>query len=191
VKRAIAALLALVCAGCASTPPPAPDAKTQLPALEVRIFELINERRAAIDPKARQLALDSELVGLARQRSLDMAAKNGFDAVSADPHMSATRLMAEDAAFQGLLGENVAAQRYDKTTGLKLEQCATSIVEIWIKSPRHRDNLSYADYVRTGVGAAVSNDTVFVTQLFATPLATLKATEALPAPRLRGSIGNP
>ena len=184
------ALLALACVGCASPPPP--DPKTELPALEARVFELINERRATIEPKAPLLSLDSELVGLARQRSLDMAAKNGFGDASGDPHISATRLMAEDTAFQGWLGENVAAERYSKKAGLNVAQCAAAIVDIWIKSPHHRDNLSFADYLRTGIGAAVSDDTVFVTQLFATPLATSGgAPSPKSAPPLRGPIGNP
>ena len=40
----------------------------------------------------------------------------------------------------------------------------------WLKSPPHRDNLAFADYDRTGVGAAVNGDTVYVTALFATDL---------------------
>ncbi|MGH8324717.1 MAG: hypothetical protein ACRETD_13115, partial [Steroidobacteraceae bacterium] len=37
-------------------------------------------------------------------------------------------------------------------------------------SAPHRENLSFADYNRTGVGAAANGDTVYVTELFATDL---------------------
>ena len=188
MKYAFVALLTLACAACATAPPPPPDPKSQLPALELRIYDLINARRAVIDAKARELSLDSELVGLARQRSLDMAAKNAYGDGTGDPHISASRLMAEDAAFQGLLGENVGAQRYSKATGINVEQCAAAIVDIWMKSQRHRDNLAFTDYARTGVGAAVSDDTVFVTQLFATSLAVSRAPSGVSPPQ-RGPVG--
>ena len=38
-------------------------------------------------------------------------------------------------------------------------------------SPPHRDNLTYANYDRTGVGAAVNGDTVYVALLFSTTTA--------------------
>jgi len=168
MRFAVAGLIALACAGCASAPPP--DPASQLPALESRIYELVNERRHALDARAKDLTLDSELVGVARQRSSDMAAKNSYGDPSGDPHISATRLMAEDAKFQGLLGENVAALRYTKAAGIDVEQSASRFVEGWIASPRHKDNLAFDDYSLTGVGAALSGDTIYVTELFATVL---------------------
>jgi len=176
-------LLLLACAGCVSTPPP-PDPVSQIPALEGRIFEIVNERRRALDPRAKDLALDSELVQVARLRSADMAARNGFSDGSGDPHISATRLMAEDAKFQGLLGENVAAQRYTRTAGISVDQCAQMIVSTWLASPSHKENLYFADYALTGVGVALSNDTVYVTQLFATDLAA-KASGTTSAPDVK------
>ncbi len=145
------------------------DPATQMPALEARIYELISAQRHAIDPSSKDLALDSELVALARQRSADMAAKNSF-ADGDDRHISATRLMAEDAKFQGLLGENIAAQHYTAARGVDVEGFAQRFVATWLASPSHKENLSFADYSRTGVGAALSGDTVYVTQLFASDL---------------------
>ncbi len=179
--RAAAAALALLALGaCADVdmsrvnavfgeqPAPA-DPKTEMPALEARIYELICAQRHTIDPNAKDLALDSELVALARQRSADMAAKNSF-ADGDERHISATRLMAEDAKFQGLLGENIAAQHYTMARGINVEDFAQRFVATWLASPSHKENLSFADYSRTGVGAAVSGDTVYVTQLFASDL---------------------
>ena len=197
MKPVVAALLALVCAGCASAPPRDPQA--ELPALESRIFSLINDQRRALDPNAKPLALDSELVGVARRRSTDMAARNAYADASGDPHISASRLMAEDAQFEGLLGENVEAQRYSKAAGIDVEQCAIRVVASWMASPSHKENLAFADYARTGIGAALNGDTIFITQLFATQ-ATFRPAKT-PAqvtedklggsPPLRGAVGSP
>jgi hypothetical protein len=78
--------------------------------------------------------------------------------------------MAEDAKFQGLLGENLAAQHYVKQSGVDVEQYAQRFLDEWMKSQPHRENLAFADYDRTGVGAAVNGDTVYVAQLFASDL---------------------
>jgi len=145
-----------------------PDPKSQLPALETRIYELVSAQRHVIDPDAKDLALDSELVDIARQRSQDMAVKNSF--ADGDPRdVSATRLMDKDAQFQGLLGENIAAQHYN-ARGIDVEGFAQRFVQTWLASASHKENLSFADYNRTGIGAAISGDTVYVTELFATDL---------------------
>ncbi len=205
MRALLAGMLLLACAACESTPPP-PDPVTQIPALENRIFEIVNDKRHAITPSARDLALDSELVKVARQRSADMAAHNGFADGSGDPHISATRLMAEDAKFQGLLGENVAAARYARAAGVNVDQSAQVIVETWLSSPSHKENLSFGDYALTGVGVALSGDTIYVTQLFATDMAAgpnnkvpqvrsftsaaaAKADSQKPGPALRGGLG--
>lgn len=157
-------------AGCADLfGPSIPDPASQMPALEKRIEVLIAEQRAKADPKARPLAEDSELMAIARQRSADMAKANSF-AGSGDPHVSATMLMNQDAKFQGLVGENVAAQHYLPDQGIDVETFAKRFVDGWVASKPHLDNLSFADYDRTGVGAAVNKDTVYVTQLFTTDL---------------------
>jgi len=167
------ALVLFVCAACAdetSIPPPPPDPKTQMAALELRIFDLIQDQRHKIDPGAKTLSLDSELVGVARRRSEDMAAKNYMAHKSPDGQTSASLIMDEDSDFQGLLGENIAAQHFTKQGGVDVEGFAQRFVRTWLNSPDHKENLSFAAYDRSGVGAAVSGDTVYVTQLFATNL---------------------
>jgi uncharacterized protein YkwD len=173
LRRALPFIL-LLCAGCATAPPhalaPPPDPHTQMSALENRIFELIQDERQKIDPKAKPLALDSELVGVARQKSLDMANRNYMAHLSPDGSSSASIIMDQDAAFQGLLGENIAAEHYLKDYGVDVETFARRFVDLWLASPVHRDNLSFPAYDRTGVGAAVNGDTVYVTELFATDM---------------------
>jgi len=177
VGRTLAlAFVLIACAACAGggqvariqQAPPPPDPKTEMAALEQRIFELIQVERHKIDPAAKTLALDSELVGVARQRSADMAAKNYFAHKGPDGVTSASLIMDEDQDFQGLLGENLAAQHYVTQSGVDVEAFAQRFVKSWLDSPEHKDNLAFADYDRSGVGAAVNGDTVYVTQLFAT-----------------------
>ena len=169
------ALLLLLVAGCATTPPPAPrppppDPKTLMGALEQRIAILVADERGRIDPTAKPLMIDPELAAIARQRSSDMAAKHYFAHAAPNGDTSASILMAEDAHFQGLLGENIGAQHYRAELGVDVDQFARNFLDIWLKSPKHKENLAYAEYNRTGIGAAVDGDTVYVTELFATDL---------------------
>lgn len=140
-----------------------------MPALEARIATLIAAERSKVDRKAHSLAIDPELVAVARLRSAEMARTNSFSG-NGDPHASASLLMSRDAKFQGLIGENVAAQHYLPEQGVDVEIFAHRFVDGWIASKPHLDNLSFPDYDRTGVGAAVNKDTVYVTQLFTTDL---------------------
>jgi uncharacterized protein YkwD len=162
-------VLLLFGAGCASLfGPSKPDVSAQMPALESRIYAMIVDERRALDPKARFLSLDPELVAIARQRSTDMALKNSFAAE--DPHTSANMLMKQDANFQGLIGENVAAQHFTPGTGIDVEAVAKNFVDRWLASAPHKENLGFAEYERTGVGASANGDTIYVTQLFTTSL---------------------
>jgi uncharacterized protein YkwD len=180
-------LAAFLLAGCAGTPPPAPpppspppDPATLMPALETRIAILVEDAREKIDPKAHILVIDPELGAIARQRSADMAAKNYFAHAAPNGDTSASLLMDQDAKFQGLLGENMAAQHYNKTVAVDVDAFARGFVALWLKSPAHRDNLAFADYDRTGIGAAVNGDTVYVTELFARELETKGGTDGKP-----------
>lgn len=173
-KHFISAALLLACAGCASPPPaalpPPPDPRTLMPALESRIAVLISEEREKIDAAARPLAIDPELTEIARARATDMAQKNYLAHTAPDGETSASILMAKDPRFQGLLGENMGAEHYTRQIGVDVDKFARAFVDQWLKSPQHRENLSFADYNLTGVGAAVNGDTVYVTELFATDL---------------------
>src|SRR4051812_46920652 len=119
-------LAALALAGCATEAPPAgppvpPDPKTQMGALETRIAILVEEERHKIDPKARPLAIDPELATIARARASDMADKNYLAHQGPDGATSASLLMKADAKWQGLLGENLAAQHYTKQSGVAVD----------------------------------------------------------------------
>jgi uncharacterized protein YkwD len=173
MRAALIGVVLLVCAGCAETRQATllpPDPATLMPALEARIAVLIEEEREKIAAKARPLMIDPELSGIARKRAADMAAKNYLAHAAPDGETSASILMDQDPRFQGLLGENMAAQHYVRQTGVDVNMFARAIVDQWLKSPQHHDNLAFADYNLTGIGAAVNGDTVYVTELFATDL---------------------
>lgn len=180
-RAAACALVGLAVAGCADLfGPERPDPASQMPALENRILMLVMEERAKKAPAAHRLMVDPELITIARKRSAEMARTNSFSG-NGDPHVSATMLMNEDAKFQGLVGENVAAQHYIPDQGIDVDAFAKRFVDGWTASKPHLDNLSFPDYDHTGVGAAVNKDTVYVTQLFTTDLGLgEKAEQATP-----------
>jgi uncharacterized protein YkwD len=192
MRKAAAAFLLLICAGCttpkqAALPPPPPDPHTLMPALETRIAVLIEEEREKIDVHARPLVIDPELSEIARKRSTDMAAKNYLAHVAPDGQTSASILMDTDTRFQGLLGENMGAQHYTRRLGVDVNKFARAVVDQWMASKQHRDNLAFADYNLTGVGAAVNGDTVYVTELFATDLGLGPHIDKTASPKPPGS----
>jgi uncharacterized protein YkwD len=168
----IFALVLLVLAGCASSEPAPllPDPQSQMGALAGRIADLVEEQRLKLAPEAKVLVMDPELTKIAQARARDMATKNYLAHAAPNGDTSASLLMADDAKWQGLLGENLAAQHYLKQSGVDVEAFAARFLDEWMKSGPHRENLSYPSYERTGVGAAVNGDTVYVAQLFSTDL---------------------
>src|ERR1700678_1724840 len=173
MRRFLLVCASLVSAGCAETiqgPPAPPDPQTQMMALAGRIETLVQEERLRLDPAAKTLVLDPELTKIALARARDMAEKNYLAHAAPNGDTSATLLMAEDAKWQGLLGENLAAQHYVPQSGVDVDQFAQRFLDEWMKSQPHRENLAFKAYDRTGVGAAVNGDTVYVTQLFASDL---------------------
>jgi uncharacterized protein YkwD len=148
--------------------PPPPDPKTQMAELETRISLLVEETRRKLDPNTRLLRLDERLVKIARARAADMAAKNNLTSTPQDGKTAATLLMEADAQYQGLLGENAAAQHYVAQSGVDPKLFAERFLETWLGSTAHRENMVFPDYDRVGVGAAVNGDTVYVALLFST-----------------------
>lgn len=193
MQAALCAAILAAASGCAELPffgggesrtaAKLPDPQTEMPALEARIYELIQQKRQQIDPKAKHLALDPELAAIAKKRSEAMARTNSFSGGSSDPHQSATMLMDEDAKFQGLVGENVAAQHYVPKVGIDVNVFAERFVDGWLASAPHKENLAFPDYTMTGVGAAVNGDTVYVTQLFASDLGLGPRQDGAPKPQ--------
>lgn len=217
-------LLVLALAGCQAMPdlavpslaaktdtakpaPPPPDPATQIPALEKRIAVLVAEQRLKLDPQSPALSFDEQLSTIARARAADMAAKNYLAHAAPNGDTSATLLMAADDKFQGLLGENLAAQHYTVAGGIDPDAFAQRFVDTWLGSAPHKENMTFPDYRRAGVGAALNGDTVYVALLFASEFGVRQAGDDRVTPlehpgdakppadapadplRLRGAIG--
>jgi uncharacterized protein YkwD len=127
-------------------------------AFEDRVVELVNEHRAAGATCGSQamagdqgaLASDDVLRGAARALSEDMAARGFFDHVDPDGNDPQDRLSA--AGFGGGYpwGENIAKGAPDPET----------VVQGWLDSPPHCQNILLPDYGVIGVGYyAVEGDT--------------------------------
>ena len=54
--------------------------------------------------------------------------------------------------------------------GFDPETYARGFLDIWLKSPDHRTNLTYGAFDKTGIGIAVNGDAIYAAELFATDL---------------------
>ena len=151
----------LLLAGCAApvvppVPPPARPAPPTVADVEADVHARINAHREAraLPP----LQVDSLLVRLARAHSTAMAA--GHRPFSHDGFNE--RAQAIRAALPvNTVSENVATSTYPPG------RLAPVVVEGWLESPGHRQNLE-GDFVLTGVGIAYNGaGRYYVTQLFA------------------------
>ncbi len=129
-----------------------PTAAMERDAFELEVVRLVNEERvkAGLAP----LEADPGLMQFARERSEDMIARGYFS------HYDPTT--GED--LSGAAGENIArfSSRWDIPSGLPQRS-----VSYWIASEDHRKNILDAGAHKTGVGVAVGNDNIIITQLFA------------------------
>ncbi len=125
---------------------------------EHRVFELINRERRAngLAP----LVLDEELCRLARLHAGDMVVRSFFDHTNPDGMNAAERARREGILGWRALGENIALnQGYDDP--------AAFAVERWLKSAKHRANITNTSWTHTGLGVARSSDgTLYFTQVF-------------------------
>ena len=185
MKRLILVLVALALAGCATPPrlgfqmPPGPPERVQplpVPPLDVqvnalmdRLFIMVEEQRHRLNRDARPLALDPELTAAAQSHSDDMARKGSFDTENPDGNVAVNALLA-DPKFRGYVGEIAAAQYFTPGAAIDPDKYARGFLMIWINSPDHRMNLTYSRFERTGIGVAVSGNTIYAAALFATDL---------------------
>lgn len=197
LRACLCVLLAALAAGCTNLfapPPPPPIVRVEpaaaLPLLEQRIFELVEQARQEELPEARPLAPDGELTAVARLRSDKMAAAESFADTSGDPHVSASLLMERNASFQGMIGENVAAQHFVPGYGIDVDDMAKRFVIGWMDSPQNRETLLFAAYKRGGIGLAATDDTVYATLLLAADLPLDGADDSAPGSQ-GGAVAKP
>jgi uncharacterized protein YkwD len=164
-------ILALALGACASQPvrQGPPPIAAQVAALKERLFVLVDAERHRLNSQAKALILDPELMQAAQTHSDDMATKRSFDVDNPKGNLAINTLLA-DPKFRGFVGENSAAQYFTPGVRIDPEFYAQGFLDIWLKSPDHKMNLIYAAFDKTGIGIAVSGNTIYAAELFATDL---------------------
>ena len=105
--------------------------------------------------------LDS-LADIAREHSEDMVAREFFAHRSPDGKMAEQRVQASDVRVDGV------AENLYKCRGV--DDPLVAVVDGWMGSKGHRENILGDAYTHTGVGVAVAADgTIYFTQLFTRP----------------------
>lgn len=138
-----------------------------IPEFEKQIWQLTNAERMKYN--LQPLAYDIGLADLSRAHSRNMLNLGFFahkdqlgDMVSERKNKYYPQLVVSS------IGENLA--RFYNT---KKFFSPAEIVDGWMNSPAHRDNILNADYTHLGVGVVLSGETMLATQSFATPLVKL------------------
>lgn len=164
---------AIVVAGCAARPVPTPippvSLDSQLSAVKERLFVLVEAERERLNNGAKPLILDPELMRAAQIHSDDMAMKNSFDVGNPKGNVAVNALLT-DPKFRGFVGENSAAQYFTPGVPIDPQVFASGFLKIWQDSPDHRMNLAFPGFDRTGIGLAISGNTIYAAELFATDL---------------------
>lgn len=124
-----------------------------------------------------ELTRSSVLDEAARMKAEDMA-KGSYFAHWSPEGTSPWHWFTEAGYSYVYAGENLAVHFTD----------STAVVDAWLKSPSHRENIMNEKYTEIGIGTAAGKfegyDTVFVVQLFGTPAA------AIPQEGSETSLGN-
>jgi uncharacterized protein YkwD len=123
---------------------------------ETELLRLVNAHRMSLGLPT--LEESSELTSVARDHSVDMIAQRYFDHVSPVGLTAGGRLRLAGVTWTSV-GENLAE-------GLSTPG---AVMEAWLSSPAHRENLERGDWTTAGVGVAVGEEGRVVTQLFLRP----------------------
>ena len=135
--------------------------------IERAILELVNEERAKVG--ANPLQLDDTLQATARGHCDDMFFRNYFDHADPDGLSPADRISEAHRQLIGLTGENIWMGTNIDLSDQK--KTAASIMNDWMHSAGHRDNILKKTYTHIGVGVAIRGQDVKATQNFATIVA--------------------
>jgi uncharacterized protein YkwD len=140
---------------------PPPGVK-HLPKVEDLVFEMTNQARLAkgLPPFTK----DAELTQVARAFSDDMLVRRFFDHTTPDGVSFDERLADRYRHRVRLMGENIwYASGYNLA---KIQQVAKEIVDDWMSSPGHRENILDHRFTHLGVGVSAGHDSIRATQEF-------------------------
>ena len=150
--------------------------------IESAILELVNQERAKAE--ASPLQPDSTLRATAEGHSDDMFVRNFFSHDNPDGLSPADRIAQAHRQLIGLTGENIwLGENIDLSDP---KRAAAAIMNDWMHSPGHRDNILRKEYTHLGVGVAVKGRDARATQNFAAVYALTQ--QAVPA-QLNGGEG--
>ena len=148
---------------------------------ETAVLDLVNQQRAA--QNLRPLNWNNQLHEAARDHSEDMAANNYFSHTSLDGRTAWDRM--EDAGYQwGSAGENIAA-------GYSTPQ---AVVNGWMNSAGHRQNILSPGYCDLGVGYAYDPSSTYDhywTQDFGRRIGVVSCPSVVNQPPSAGFIATP
>lgn len=138
--------------------------------IEREILDLVNQERAKAG--ANPLQLDDTLQATARSHCDDMLLRDYFAHEDPDGFSPADRISDAHRQLIGLTGENIwMGTNIDLSDEKKT---AATIMNGWIKSVRHYENILNKTYTHIGVGVAMKGKDVRATQNFATIVALTK-----------------
>jgi uncharacterized protein YkwD len=140
---------------------PPPGVK-HLEKVEDLVLEMTNQARRAkgLPP----LSQDEELTKVARAYSDDMLLRRFFDHTTPDGVTFDERISDHYPHWIYLVGENIwSAFGYNPGNPSKL---AKEIVDDWLSSPGHRENLLDPRFTHLGVGVSARNSAIRATQEF-------------------------
>ncbi|MFC7063266.1 CAP domain-containing protein [Halobacillus seohaensis] len=127
------------------------ETSSEVSAFEQQVVELTNEERAkeGLAP----LKLDTELSGVAKDKSLDMQ-QNGYFSHNSPTYGSPFDMMNEYGIDYTTAGENIA----------RGQTSPEQVVEGWMNSEGHRKNIMNSSFTHIGVGHAENGN--YWTQMF-------------------------
>lgn len=140
--------------------------------VEILVHEEVNERRESND--IGDLEYVSSLSSIAKNHSQDMAEKDYFSHTQPDGDTVEDRYRKGGYSCPNP-GENIASsyykQKIDTNNGVvthnSAEELATGIVNQWMNSTEHKQNVLSQDFSYQGIGVyATSESRVYVTQNF-------------------------
>ncbi len=136
-------------------PPVAPvPVRTSDEINEENVWLAINEKRVELGLKP--LAVDARLTKTAEFKSWDMANRDYFSHTNPEGDKIWKTVIADGYSYQ-YVGENLALYH----TSL------AALMDAWLLSPKHRENILSEHYVDLGVGVATDeNGYIYVTTLF-------------------------
>lgn len=110
-----------------------------------------------------RLEYNTGLAGVARDHSQDMEARDYFDHDSPEDWTPQDRVDASDD-IQCRVGENIYTE--SGFSHLDAERVAERVVENWMDSPGHRDNILFEEWSVEGIGVHIDGRDLWATQKF-------------------------